>query len=188
MIAAGQRRRAAGRVHQRRRSCTSVDRASTQRPFGAPARARGRRAATRRSRSTNFGKAYLAFTAADGSGDDVRAAYYYNGAWALEPAAAERDRRPTTPGPGRARPRSRPRATASAIVAWGEGGHIYLAPGVGDRAERRDEQADARAAGLRARCRPTARRSGPAATPRTPTSRSARCSRADPAARSSRAC
>ncbi len=36
---------------------------------------------------SNFGKAYLAFTANAGAGShDVRAAYYYNGAWSLESA------------------------------------------------------------------------------------------------------
>ena len=36
---------------------------------------------------TNFGKAYLAFTAAGaGGGHDVRTAYYVGGHWALESA------------------------------------------------------------------------------------------------------
>src|SRR5205085_8948210 len=33
--------------------------------------------------STNFGKAYLAFTVVDGAGHDVRSAFY-NGSWAIE--------------------------------------------------------------------------------------------------------
>ncbi len=61
---------------------------------------------------TNFGKAYLAFAVADGAGHDVRAAYYDNGSWALEAAAAQRRAPPTTPGPAPGRRRSRPPATA----------------------------------------------------------------------------
>jgi hypothetical protein len=90
---------------------------------------------------TNFGKGYLAFTTADGSGWDVRVAYFVNGAWALEPTALN-----ATPaddaGTGSGRPSVAAAGDGVAIVAWGEGGHIYsrrvwaLAPSVVD------EQAD----------------------------------------------
>ncbi len=63
-----------------------VDRASTTAPFGAPdALAAG--ASNPSLEMTNFGKGYLAFTVADGSGHDVRAAYYDSGTWSLEAAA-----------------------------------------------------------------------------------------------------
>ena len=65
---------------------------------------------------SNFGKAYLAFTATAGAGGgDVRAAYYYQGQWALEAAPLDADRgrrggrRHRTPGGGRLRRRGRDR-------------------------------------------------------------------------------
>jgi hypothetical protein len=73
---------------------------------------------------TNFGKAYLAFTAADGAGFDVRTAYYYQGAWALEAAPLN-----ATPaddaGTGAGRPSVAAAGDGVAIVAWGEHGHVY---------------------------------------------------------------
>jgi hypothetical protein len=73
---------------------------------------------------TNFGKAYLAFTATDGAGFDVRTAYYYQGAWALEAAPLN-----ATPaddaGSGAGRPAVAAAGDGIAIVAWGEQGHIY---------------------------------------------------------------
>jgi hypothetical protein len=75
---------------------------------------------------TNFGKAYIAFTTdAPGSGgSDVRAAYYYNGTWALEPTPLN-----VTPGDDAGTGAGRPAVAAAndgvAIVVWGENGHIY---------------------------------------------------------------
>ena len=73
---------------------------------------------------TNFGKAYLAFALADGSGHDVRTAYYYNGQWALESPPLN-----ATPaddaGTGGGRPSVAAPGDGIAIVAWGEQGHIY---------------------------------------------------------------
>jgi hypothetical protein len=73
---------------------------------------------------TNFGKAYLAFAVADGAGHDVRAAFYNNGQWALEPtplnAVAADDA-----GTGTGRPALGAAGDGVGIVAWGEGGHIY---------------------------------------------------------------
>ncbi len=72
---------------------------------------------------TNFGKAYLAFTAIDGSGFDVRAAYYA-GQWSLEAAPLN-----ATPadnaGTGTGRPAVAAAGDGVAIVAWGENGHVY---------------------------------------------------------------
>jgi hypothetical protein len=75
---------------------------------------------------TNFGKAYIAFTAAasGGSGSDVRAAYYDSGAWALEPTplnVSPADDAGTGPG----RPAVGAANDGVAIVVWGENGHIY---------------------------------------------------------------
>ena len=73
---------------------------------------------------TLLGKTYLAFTAIDGSGHDVRAAYYYHDKWALEPtplnAVAADDA-----GTGSGRPAVAAAGDGVAIVAWGERGHIY---------------------------------------------------------------
>jgi hypothetical protein len=72
---------------------------------------------------TPFGKAYLAFTIPDGGGSDVRTAYYYNGAWALEGpplnAAAADDA-----GTGSGRPEVAAAGDGVAIVVWGEHGHV----------------------------------------------------------------
>ena len=73
---------------------------------------------------TSFGKAYLAFTAADGSGFDVRTAYYHNGSWALEgpplnAVAAD------NAGTGSSPPKVAAAGDGVAIVVWGENGHIY---------------------------------------------------------------
>src|SRR5579884_1983519 len=73
---------------------------------------------------SNFGKAYLAFTVADGSGSDIRAAYYDNGSWGLEPAPLN-----VTPGDdagaGAGRPAVATAGDGVGIVAWGENGGIY---------------------------------------------------------------
>ncbi|MFL5861963.1 MAG: hypothetical protein ACJ780_14480 [Solirubrobacteraceae bacterium] len=74
---------------------------------------------------SNYGKAYLAFTDTGGAGGgDVRAAYYFQGQWALESppldagasdAAGVDDGRPSVIAAG----------DGIGIVAWGEAGHIY---------------------------------------------------------------
>jgi hypothetical protein len=73
---------------------------------------------------TTFGKAYLAFAMADGAGYDVRAAFYNNGQWAMEPtplnAVAADDA-----GTGTGRPAVGAAGDGVGIVAWGESGHIY---------------------------------------------------------------
>jgi hypothetical protein len=73
---------------------------------------------------SNFGKAYLAFTAAGAGGDDVRAAYYYQGQWAIETAPLD-----AVPGDDAGTGAGRPAVVAAGdgigIVAWGEDGHIY---------------------------------------------------------------
>jgi hypothetical protein len=73
---------------------------------------------------TNFGKAYLAFTVADGAGNDVRAAYYNSASWALESAPLN-----VTPGDDAGSGAGRPQVGAAGdgvgIVVWGESGHIF---------------------------------------------------------------
>ena len=74
---------------------------------------------------SNFGKAYLAFTATGGAGGgDVRAAYYFQGQWALEAPpldAAGAD----AAGVGTGRPDVAASGDGVGIVTWGEAGHIY---------------------------------------------------------------
>lgn len=91
---------------------------------------------------TSFGKAYLAFAVAAGSGHNVRSAYYYNGRWALESPPLN-----ATPadnaGTGTGRPTVAAAGDGIAIVAWGESGHIYSRRVWGTTASVVDERADA---------------------------------------------
>lgn len=67
---------------------------------------------------------YLAFTAANGTGYDVRDAYYYAGQWQVNTASLN-----ATPaddaGTGAGAPKVAAAGDGEGIVAWGEGGHIY---------------------------------------------------------------
>jgi hypothetical protein len=72
---------------------------------------------------SNFGKAYLAFTVAGAGGHDVRAAYYYAGAWALESAPLDAVSSDDA-GVGSGRPDVTAAGDGVGIVAWGEAGHI----------------------------------------------------------------
>jgi hypothetical protein len=117
-----------------------VDRASTTAPVGAPdALAAG--ASNPSLEMTNFGKAYLAFTVVDGAGHDVRAAYYDNGAWELE-AAPLNDTPADGAGTGSGAPAVAAAGDGVAIVAWGEGGHIFTRRVWGTAPSMVDEQAD----------------------------------------------
>ena len=102
-----------------------VDRPSATAGFGAPQPLAGG-ASNPSIQMSNLGKAYIAFTVADGAGHDVRTAYYANGSWALEPsplnAVAAADDAGT--GSGGA-PAVATAGDGVAIVAWGEGGHVY---------------------------------------------------------------
>jgi len=95
---------------------------------------------------SNFGKAYVAFTVADGGGYDVRSAYYWQGTWSLESAPLN-----VTPGDDAGTGAGRPAVTTSgdgiAIVAWGEGGGIYTRRVWGTNPSVVDEQADGALAG-----------------------------------------
>ena len=91
---------------------------------------------------SNFGKAYLAFTVADGSGYDVRSAFYYQGRWALEPTPLN----VTAADDAGLGPADRPDVAASGdgvgIVVWGEGGHVYARRVVATTPSVAYEQAD----------------------------------------------
>ncbi len=100
-----------------------VDRASTSSAFTSPAvLATG--ASNPAIAITNLSKAYLAFTAADGSGHDVRCAYYYRGSWGVEPGSFNATPRDDA-GTGTGRPAVAAAGDGVGIVVWGEGGHIY---------------------------------------------------------------
>ncbi len=72
---------------------------------------------------SDFGKAYLAFTVADGSGYDVRSAYYYGGRWALESPSLNASPADNA-GTGAGAPQVAAAGDGVAIVVWGEDGHI----------------------------------------------------------------
>lgn len=91
---------------------------------------------------SNFGKAYVAFTA---FGDSVRTAYYYNGVWGLESAPLNAN--PAEPaGQSTAAVDDAPQVVTAgdgtAIVAWGEAGHIYTRRVVGTSPSIAYEQLD----------------------------------------------
>jgi hypothetical protein len=100
-----------------------VMRASSSVGWGAPTPLAGG-AADPAIQMSNFGKAYLAFTVADGAGRDVRAAYYSNGAWALEGPPLNNIAADDA-GSGSGRPAVAAAGDGVGIVAWGEGGHIF---------------------------------------------------------------
>ncbi len=91
---------------------------------------------------SNFGKAYLAFTATNGAGGgDVRCAYYYLGQWSLE--STPLDINPAdAAGVGVGAPAVVAAGDGTGIVAWGENGHIYTRRIVGTTPSTYDEQAD----------------------------------------------
>jgi hypothetical protein len=90
---------------------------------------------------TSLGKGYLAFTANDGIGHDVRSAYFYNGQWSLEPSALNVV--PADDGSPAGRGRRRRRRDRG----LGRGRSRLHPPGLGDHSEH----------GLRAGGRPHSR-------------------------------
>ena len=91
---------------------------------------------------TNFGKAYLAFTAVAGAGGgDVRAAYYVQGQWSVVPTPLDVSVTKAA-GVGAGRPDVAASGDGVGIVAWGEGGHIYTRRIIGATASTVIEQAD----------------------------------------------
>jgi hypothetical protein len=114
---------------------------SASAPFGAPASlAQG---ASNPSISVSiFGKAYIAFTVGDGSGYDVRTAYYHNGTWALEGPPLNVNAADDA-GTGAGVPNVAAAGDGVAIVVWGEGGHVYSRKVWGTSPSAVVEQADA---------------------------------------------
>jgi hypothetical protein len=91
---------------------------------------------------SNFGKAYLAFTAIAGAGGgDVRAAYYFQGQWALESSPLDVAASDAA-GTGTGRPDVAACGDGVGIVAWGEAGHIYTRRLIGTTSSSVVEQAD----------------------------------------------
>jgi hypothetical protein len=100
-----------------------VDRPSATSPATGPIPLAG--AASNPSISmSNFGKAYLSFTTAGAGGHDVRAAFYENGAWGLEPSPLDADPNGDA-GTGAGRSDVTTAGDGLGIVAWGEAGHVY---------------------------------------------------------------
>jgi hypothetical protein len=73
---------------------------------------------------SNFGKAYLAFTAAEAGGHDVRAEYFAGGHWAPAPEALNQSPGDDA-GTGAGAPAVISAGDGVGAVAWGEGGHVY---------------------------------------------------------------
>lgn len=92
---------------------------------------------------SNFGKAYLAFAVADGTGHDVRAGYWANGRWSLERAPLNGVGAADDAGTGAGAPQVATAGDGVAIVAWGEAGHVYSRRVWGTAPSVVDEQADA---------------------------------------------
>jgi hypothetical protein len=91
---------------------------------------------------TNFGKAYLAFTATAGAGGgDVRAAYYSQAQWSFAPTPLDASVGDAA-GVGAGRPDVAASGDGVGIVAWGEAGHIYTRRVIGTTASTVIEQAD----------------------------------------------
>ncbi len=90
---------------------------------------------------STFGKAYLAFTGVGDGGHDVRVAYFDLGHWAL--ASAPLDANPADDaGTGSGAPQVATAGDGTAIVAWGENGHIYTRRVLGTSPSVVDQQVD----------------------------------------------
>ncbi len=73
---------------------------------------------------STFGKAYLAFTAVGPGGHDIRTDYFNQGQWGAVSAPLDANVLDDA-GAGTARPQVATAGDGTAIVAWGENGHIY---------------------------------------------------------------
>ena len=139
--------------------------------------------------ATQFGKVYIAFTAAGSGGHDVRTAYYNQGVWAVEPtpldAVAGDDA-----GVGSGRPSVVAAGDGLGVVSLGRGGPHLRSPGLGGEPERGVRPA--RPADVREPARADRRRAEdlrrrairrtwtspitrPSRTPRAPSSRACSC-------------
>ncbi len=118
-----------------------VGRASTTAPFTGPQALAGG-AANPTLEMSNLGKAYLAFTVADGAGHDVRAAYWAGGGWSLEAPPLNAVAAGDDAGTGGGAPAVATAGDGVAIVAWGEAGHVYTRRVWATAPSVVDEQAD----------------------------------------------
>ena len=118
-----------------------VGRASTTAPFTGPQALAGG-AANPTLQMSNLGKAYLAFTVADGAGHDVRAAYWAGSGWSLEAPPLNAVAAGDDAGTGSGAPAVATAGDGVAIVAWGEGGHVYTRRVWATAPSVVDEQAD----------------------------------------------
>jgi hypothetical protein len=118
-----------------------VNRPSASAAFGAPQPLAGG-ASSPSIQMSNLGKAYIAFTVADGAGHDIRTAYYANGSWALEAPPLNAVAVADDAGTGAGAPAVATAGDGVAIVAWGEGGHVYSRRVWGTAASVVSEQAD----------------------------------------------
>ena len=114
---------------------------SASNPIGGPAPL-FRGAANPSIAISNFNKVYLAFTNTAGAGGgDVRAAYYFQGQWALESTPLDASAADAA-GTGTGRPDVAASGDGVGIVAWGEAGHIYTRRLTGTTPSTVVEQAD----------------------------------------------
>ncbi len=118
-----------------------VQRAGATAPFGAP-QPLAVPAADPSLQLSNLGKAYLAFTVPDGAGQDVRSAYWAAGSWSVESAPLNAVSAGDDAGAGDGAPAVATAGDGVAIVAWGEGGHVYTRRVWGSAPSVVDEQAD----------------------------------------------
>lgn len=118
----------------------AVERAAGQSAWGAPVALFSGASNPSLSIST-YGKAYLAFTAVGQGGHDVRVAYFNLGRWAL--ASSPLDVNPAdNAGAGSDRPDVTTSGDGTAIVAWGENGHIFTRRVLGTSPSVEYERAD----------------------------------------------
>jgi hypothetical protein len=97
---------------------------STSTGFGAPQALIGG-ASNPAISVTTFPKAYVAFTETDAAGTDVRAAYYTAGQWSLEASPLNAVASGDDAGSRLGRPAVAAAGDGTAIVAWGEDGHVF---------------------------------------------------------------
>ncbi len=91
---------------------------------------------------STFGKAYLAFTAVGDGGHDVRTAFYFQGQWALGTGPLDANPAAADAGLGSGRPNVATAGDGTAIVVWGENGHVYARRVLGTSPSIVVEQAD----------------------------------------------
>jgi hypothetical protein len=102
-----------------------VDRASSNAAWQPPLAMHALAANPSLQLSNPNGKAYLAFTATDGSGQDVLVDYYSAGSWAPAQSALNLVAGDNA-GAGAGRPEVAAASDGVGMVVWGEGGHLYL--------------------------------------------------------------